>query len=78
MEPNFFRRSRTDIGCVEEDIEFNSESNQLRFNIGVCAGREKLSPQSFPLPIHMYTYIWQHGIKKFLYCNLVFVQCQSE
>jgi hypothetical protein len=54
---NFFLEDREEIGCGEGDREFNSESNHIRFNIGVCAGREKLSPECFPLPIHMYTYI---------------------
>jgi hypothetical protein len=69
--PNFFRQNKTDIGCSEEDREFNSESNHIRFKTGVSAGREKLSPQGFPLRIHIHTCRWQCR-KKLLFSGRVF------
>jgi hypothetical protein len=49
----------------------NSESNRIIFNIGVCAGREKLSPECFPLRFHIYTCRWQCR-KKLFFSDRIF------
>jgi hypothetical protein len=76
FESTSFLQNKTDIGCGEEDREFNSESNDIIFNTRVCAGKEKRSPQSFPLPIH-YVQIYMTVWKKFFFGRIFFVKIKQ-
>ncbi len=68
---SFFLEGREDIGCDEGDRQFNSESNHIILNTRVCAGREKLSPQSFALPIH-YVHIYM-TVRKIFFLDRSFL-----